>query len=55
MGFVTANMTGHALWQTFVNKQDPDREPDVPVQPADTLVSARTTSQNYVKSNKIST
>jgi len=42
MGFVTANMTGHALWQTFVNKQDPDREPDVTVQPADTLVSTMT-------------
>jgi len=42
MGFVTANMTGHALWQTFVNKQDPDREPDVTVQLTDTLVSTMT-------------
>ncbi|CAG2223568.1 unnamed protein product [Mytilus edulis] len=46
MNFVTANMTGHALWQTFVNRQDPDQEPEQPVQPTDTQESLQDAYDN---------
>ncbi|VDI46614.1 Hypothetical predicted protein, partial [Mytilus galloprovincialis] len=46
MNFVTANMTGHALWQTFVNRQDPDQEPEQPVQPIDTQESLQDAYDN---------
>lgn len=40
--YVMSNMTGQALYQTFVNKQDPDREPEPVTEPAETVVSIYT-------------